>query len=150
MDLLRFLVLLSMKHNFYIRAHHVPGIVNDIADALSVSGYAPPGRCPLGEEHPLYHPAFANDPLREEALHYAHWGLAWSTNRTYSSGEKRFLQFCLMNRLFSTGGDILPASEGTLIYFATYLARTVKHRPSSYIWPPCVTSTFCAGTATQL
>ena len=35
MDLLRFLVLLSMKHNFYIRAHHVPGIVNDIADALS-------------------------------------------------------------------------------------------------------------------
>ena len=25
------------------------------------------------------------------------------------------------------GGDILPASEGTLIYFATYLARTVKH-----------------------
>ena len=32
-----------------------------------------------------------------------------------------------MNRLFSPGGDILPASEGTLIYFATYLARTVKH-----------------------
>ena len=35
MDLLRFLVLLSMKHNFYGRARHVPGIVNEIADALS-------------------------------------------------------------------------------------------------------------------
>ena len=35
MDLLRFLVLLSMKHNFYVRAHHVPGIVNEFADALS-------------------------------------------------------------------------------------------------------------------
>ena len=32
-----------------------------------------------------------------------------------------------MNRLMSNDGDILPASEGTLIYFASYLARTVKH-----------------------
>ena len=32
-----------------------------------------------------------------------------------------------MNRLFSPGGDILSAPDGTLIYFATYLARTVKH-----------------------
>ena len=35
MDLLRFLVLLSMKHNFYLRARDVPRIVNEIADALS-------------------------------------------------------------------------------------------------------------------
>jgi len=35
MDLLRFLVLISMKHNFFIRARHVPGISNEIADALS-------------------------------------------------------------------------------------------------------------------
>ena len=35
MDLLRFLVLLSMKHNFFVRARHVPGVSNDIADALS-------------------------------------------------------------------------------------------------------------------
>lgn len=32
-----------------------------------------------------------------------------------------------MNRLVSANGDILPASEGTLIYFASYLARTVRH-----------------------
>ena len=35
MDLLRFLVLISMKHNFFVRACHVPGVSNDIADALS-------------------------------------------------------------------------------------------------------------------
>ena len=58
---------------------------------------------------------------------YAKGGLAWTTNRTYGSGEKRFIQFCLSNRLMSQEGDILPASEGTLIYFASYLARTVKH-----------------------
>ena len=32
-----------------------------------------------------------------------------------------------MIRLMPSEGDILPASEGTLIYFASYLARTVKH-----------------------
>ena len=35
MDLVRFLVLISMKHNFFVRARHVPGVRNDIADALS-------------------------------------------------------------------------------------------------------------------
>ena len=60
-------------------------------------------------------------------MRYANWGLAWTTHRTYTSGEKQFIQFCLMNRLISSEGDILPASEGTLIYFASYLARKVKH-----------------------
>ena len=58
---------------------------------------------------------------------YANWGLAWRTNRTYGSGERRFIRFCLLHRLVHDGGDILPASEGTLIYFASYLARSVRH-----------------------
>jgi len=60
-------------------------------------------------------------------LTYASWGFSKNTNRAYSSGEKLFIQFCLMNRLLSPDGDVLPASEGTLIYFASYLARTVRH-----------------------
>ena len=60
-------------------------------------------------------------------LTYASWGLSKNTNRTYSCGEKRFLQFCLMNRLLGPDGDVLPASEGTLVYFPSYLARTVRH-----------------------
>ena len=35
MDLVRFLVLISMKHNSLVRARHVPGVSNEIADALS-------------------------------------------------------------------------------------------------------------------
>ena len=35
MDLVRFLVLISMKHNFFVQAHHVPVVSNEIADALS-------------------------------------------------------------------------------------------------------------------
>ena len=60
-------------------------------------------------------------------LTYASWGLSKNTNRAYSSGEKRFLQFCLINCLLGPEGDVLPASEGTLIYFASYLTRTVRH-----------------------
>ena len=32
-----------------------------------------------------------------------------------------------MNRLLGPDGDVLPASEGTLVYFASYLARKVRH-----------------------
>ena len=32
-----------------------------------------------------------------------------------------------MNRLLSPAGDIIPDSERTLVYFASYLARTVRH-----------------------
>ena len=32
-----------------------------------------------------------------------------------------------MNHLISPTGHVLPASEGTLVYFASYLARTVRH-----------------------
>ena len=35
MDLVRFLVLISMKHNFLVWTRHVPGASNEIADALS-------------------------------------------------------------------------------------------------------------------
>ena len=35
MDLVRFLVPISMKHNVLVRARHVPGVSNEIADALS-------------------------------------------------------------------------------------------------------------------
>ena len=35
MDLVRRVVLLWMKHNFVVRTSHVPGVSNEIADALS-------------------------------------------------------------------------------------------------------------------
>ena len=85
------------------------------------------GTCSHCQPDPLHHPAFIYDPLKDEVLKYANWALSWNTNRTYTSGEKRFIQFCVMNRLATLTGDILAASEGTLIYFASYLACTVRH-----------------------
>ena len=85
------------------------------------------GTCSQCRPDPLHHPAFIHDPLKAEVLKYANWALSRNTNCTYTSGEKRFIQFCLMNRLATPTGDILPASEGPLIYFASYLACTVRH-----------------------
>ena len=134
MDLLRFLVLLSMKH------FSLPGLSTFLGYLTTSLMPSPifrrtfPGVVSQGAKKTLYHPAFTNDPLTQEVQTYAKWGLAWTTNRTYRSGENRFIQFCLSNRLMSQEGDILSASEGTLIYFASYLARTFKH---STIKRPC-------------
>ena len=111
MDLVRRLVLLSMQHNFVVWARHVPGVSNEIADALS------------------HFQMLCFWALTPEVLTYATWGLAKNTTRAYSCGEKHFLEFCLMNRILGPDGDLLPAFEGTLVYFASYLARTV--RPST-------------------
>ena len=112
MDLLRFLTLTAMKHNFLLRACQVLGVSNNIADAVPISGGTFQGSHPHGRSGPLHHPAFLNDPLRHGVLRYANWRLAWRTNRTYGSGERRFIRFCLMHRLVHDSGDILPASEG--------------------------------------
>ena len=75
-DLPRFLVLLSMKHNFFVRAHHVPGVSNNITDTLSCfQDERFPQWLPRHKKTP-YHPAFTNDPLTEEVRTYTKWGLA--------------------------------------------------------------------------
>lgn len=51
-------------------------------------------------------------------------GLAESTLKSYSSSQKRYLQFCK-----NAGFHPLPASETVLCYFAAYLAKeSLKHR----------------------
>ena len=59
--------------------------------------------------------------LQQMAQVYYHNGLAPSTNykSTYSAGQHRFLSFCKSAKL-----QPVPASESTLLLFATYLANT--------------------------
>ena len=107
MDLVRKFVLLSMEHDFLARVRHVP---------LPLSDAAFLGPRTRRRQISLYYPAFTDDPLRKEVLTHASWGLSKNTNRAYSCGEKRFLQFCLMNRLLGPDGDVLPASEETHLF----------------------------------
>ena len=51
--------------------------------------------------------------------------VAVSTKKTYSSGERRFLDFCTLHSpLKSTH---IPTDEETLIQYVAYLAKTIKH-----------------------
>ena len=53
-------------------------------------------------------------------------GLSRSTHLSYSSGQRRFINFCLDFSLVNPDGSILPASESTILRFIGYLAFSVK------------------------
>ena len=50
-----------------------------------------------------------------------------TTRRTYSSGERQFIRFCLHHGLVSPKTPFLPSSEVTLIHFVTHLSNTVSY-----------------------
>lgn len=50
-----------------------------------------------------------------------------TTRRTYSSGERQFIRFCLHHSLVSPDTPLLPSSETTLVHFATHLSNTVSY-----------------------
>jgi hypothetical protein len=53
-------------------------------------------------------------------------GIASSTRRTYDSAQRKFLEFCRWSQCLHSNGSPLPASEWTLMLFATHLSRTIK------------------------
>jgi len=55
--------------------------------------------------------------LRRQAQYYYSYGLARTTQSTYSVGQQRFQSFCHAIQASSS-----PASEATLILFAAHLA----------------------------
>jgi len=57
--------------------------------------------------------------------HYLSLSVAASTKKTYSSGEKRFLEFFSLYR--PSNCQQLPTDEDTLIQYAAYLARSIKY-----------------------
>ena len=50
-----------------------------------------------------------------------------TTRRTYSSGERQFIRFCLHHGLVSPETPLLPSNAATLIHFATHLSNTVSY-----------------------
>ena len=53
-------------------------------------------------------------------------GIASSTRRTYSSAQRKFLEFCHWSQSVHPNGSPLPASEWTLMLFASHLSNTIK------------------------
>ena len=70
--------------------------------------------------------------LNNDISYYLGISIAGSTKLTYSSAEKRFLEFCLLYR--PPFGQFMPVDENTLVQYAAYLARSIKYSPiKSYL-----------------
>lgn len=63
--------------------------------------------------------------LDADINHYLNLSIAASTEQTYSSAEKGFLDFCSLYR--PTSGRYLPTVEDTLTQYAAFLARSIKY-----------------------
>ena len=100
-------------------------LIQDIDTAQQVPSMKPSNWPNAIGPDPLFHPSFIHDPLKDEVLRYANWALSWNAKRTYTSGEKRFISFWLMNRLTSPTGDILPASEGTHLFYILFSSHSL-------------------------
>ena len=109
MTLIHTLTLIILKHNFHFKALHVAGKLNPIADCISrfqmdvfrtLAPYADTLPQPIPED------LFPNQRWSYKDT----WpSLAVSSQKTYSSGEKRFIDFCYKLHLDPN-------------HFATYMA----------------------------
>ena len=74
----------------------------------------------------MLHPDFSANNLKKVIEKYINLAVAPSTKQTYSSGEKRFVEFILLVKRTQVE-QCLPATESMLTEFVVYLARTIKH-----------------------
>ena len=65
--------------------------------------------------------------LNEEISHNLGLSMAASTKQTYTSAEKRFLDFCHLYQPSVGTGQFLSVDENTLFRYAAYLARLIKY-----------------------
>ena len=70
-------------------------------------------------------PTRTPEDIMADIRRYLNLSVADSTKRTYSTGEKRFIQFLSLYRPLHA--QSLPTDEDTLIKYVAYLAKSVKH-----------------------
>ena len=73
----------------------------------------------------MFGPTRTPEDLMADIRRYLSLSVADSTKRTYSTGEKSFIQFLSLYRPLHV--QSLPTDEDTLIQYVAYLAKSVKH-----------------------
>ena len=134
MHLMRCLSFFLARWEMSLVCSHIPGIQNGAADALSRVALSSfqllmPGASKVPTELPdsmldCLVTRLDKRGLGQLVCSYFVRGLADSTHRVYSCGQKRFLQFCAAAGLLAA-----PASEEVLCMFVAKLAAEgLKHR----------------------
>ena len=134
MSLLRCLVFCAAKHNFWFTAVHVPGHTNCLVDAIFRNRVdlflsqapltmkkSPNSIIPEAIQRSVFRDQTGSVQPDEAVHHYYSEGLAVSTQKEYSLGQKHyfFLQFCSSYSIV----EALPVNQDMLCYFVTYLSK---------------------------
>lgn len=131
MHLLRYLVLPATRFSFSFSAKHVPGVHNEIPDALSFSlaGVLAPSTSSKPSAHatPAAAPGSVNlSTLQERCVSFLLHGLATSTYKFYASAQRKCYKFCVQAGKLQANGSPCPADEWTLCLSATFLADSLR------------------------
>ena len=138
MHLLCDLLLSAACWGFTFTAAHVPGVENNIADAISRF------RCQVFKFRQLAPEAPAGQlntsSLEQQCLHFLAEGLAPSTWQAYSSGQCKFLDFCCEAGKLHSNGLPCPADKWTLCLFVSFLADLIQHSSKLKVYLSAVRS----------
>ena len=126
MRLLRHLLLSAARHSFSFSAQHVPGVNNQLADALS--------RFHWQDFHLLAPDSSSSTApdglnlasLEQQCFSFMTQGLAPSTRNSYTSAQRKFISFCHQLGKLHPTGSLTPTDEWTFCLFTTFLANTIQ------------------------
>ncbi len=141
MHLLRSLFFIAAHFHFCLRATHIRGKDNGLADALSRNNHETfLALCSAGQPQTNPDPTTGGEGasysetrldlnhLGEDVRFYFRSALAPSTKRTYQSAKNKYIDFCSKGNL-----ALLPISEGTLCLIKPYVR---SEAPTDLSGPP--------------
>ena len=65
--------------------------------------------------------------LKQRCFHFLAQGLAPSTQKSYASGQRKFVEFCRQAGKLHPNGSPCPVDEWTLCLFVSFLADSIQH-----------------------
>ena len=65
--------------------------------------------------------------LEQQCPQFLVHGLAASTRKSYTAGQKKFINFCTQLGKLHSSGSPCPVDKWTLCFFATFLAGSLRH-----------------------
>ncbi|KAF5337417.1 hypothetical protein D9611_003081 [Ephemerocybe angulata] len=115
LKILKSLIALACRLDFSFSSLWLSSSDNAIADAASPVLKAPPTWW------------YDTQPKWSKNISFYLWhGLASSTRRTYSTGQKSFITYVQLNNLYNADGSILPASQHAIMSWIASLAGKVQ------------------------
>ena len=123
---MRMLTWLSAQYNFIVHAEHVPGKLNDMADALSrfqMKKFRPPSPKCRVNTHALPPNTGINEVLKDNTEDLWKFALSLATLRTYKVAFNLYVKFLVLCNLYvQVAGSVPPISEDIIIKFVIYCA----------------------------